>query len=311
MTAGAFVIVLFLATFSVVRCGGDVEICLDRVVSGSNLIDVRVAPGTSDLFVAQKEGILLRLNRTGTTRLVTVADFRTGVAPNGEQGFLSFAFHPKFTSDPNKRLIYVYYIRRSDGTSVVSERAMNATGGLQAERVLFTVAQPFSNHNGGSLLFSPLDGYLYVTFGDGGSHDDTAQRWPDQADVPRQECCASTSTGATPASSTRCRRTTRTSATARFCPRSLQWVCAIRFAASFIRTSRAISTSPTSGRARGRRLKIIDTVRRHRLARASTWAGRSSRARNCNTNAYSEVPSLRGSVTAARCNNERSRYEWT
>ncbi len=37
---------------------------------------------------------------------------------------------------------------------------------------ILTVAQPFSNHNGGWLGFSPNDGYLYVAMGDGGSFND-------------------------------------------------------------------------------------------------------------------------------------------
>jgi glucose/arabinose dehydrogenase len=39
------------------------------------------------------------------------------------------------------------------------------------ERHVLSVAQPFSNHNGGELVFGP-DGYLYVGLGDGGSAGD-------------------------------------------------------------------------------------------------------------------------------------------
>ncbi len=35
------------------------------------------------------------------------------------------------------------------------------------------VDKPFSNHNGGPILFGPDDGYLYLALGDGGRADDT------------------------------------------------------------------------------------------------------------------------------------------
>ena len=51
--------------------------------------------------------------------------------------------------------------------SDTDENIANANSG----EILLTIAQPFSNHNGGSLNFGP-DGYLYIGMGDGGSGGD-------------------------------------------------------------------------------------------------------------------------------------------
>lgn len=99
---------------------------------------------------------------------------------NNEDGLLSIAFHPGFTTNG---LFYVYYNQKNPGSqnsrplnfpfrSVISEFKISAAdpdkADLKSERILLEVPQPFSNHKGGQISFGP-DGYLYIGLGDGGS----------------------------------------------------------------------------------------------------------------------------------------------
>jgi len=70
----------------------------------------------------------------------------------------------------------VDYTRRVSNQlqSVVAEYHVSATNpnvADPAESVILTLNQPYDNHNGGQLAFGP-DGFLYITFGDGGSGGD-------------------------------------------------------------------------------------------------------------------------------------------
>ena len=69
----------------------------------------------------------------------------------GERGLLGLAFHPKFSSN---RRFYVNYTRQRDGATVVAEYRDGAE-----QRILFTVPQPYENHNGGMIEFGP-DGFF-------------------------------------------------------------------------------------------------------------------------------------------------------
>ncbi|MEK7831702.1 MAG: PQQ-dependent sugar dehydrogenase [Acidobacteriota bacterium] len=92
-----------------------------------------------------------------------------------ERGLLGLAFHPQFKTN---RRFFVNYTRRPDGATVISEFRASIGNANQAdieEKVILTIAQPFSNHNGGMMDFGK-DGFLYIGMGDGGSANDPGNR---------------------------------------------------------------------------------------------------------------------------------------
>ena len=122
--------------------------------------------GTNRRFIVEQAGrIRVLLPEAATPALFL--DITSRVLFGGERGLLGLAFHPQFGA--NGRL-YVNYTRRPDGATVVAEYR----DGVE-QRVLFTVAQPYENHNGGMIEFGP-DGYLYIGMGDGGSGNDPGNR---------------------------------------------------------------------------------------------------------------------------------------
>jgi glucose/arabinose dehydrogenase len=123
-----------------------------------------IRPGDTSLYVAEKEGRVVAI-RDGHVDPQPVLDISGRVSQGSEQGLLGMAF------SPDGGFLYVNYTDGNGDTNVV-EYVMNggrARAGT-ARRVIF-IDQPFSNHNGGNILFGP-DGYLYIGMGDGGSQGD-------------------------------------------------------------------------------------------------------------------------------------------
>ncbi len=129
--------------------------------------------GSGRLFVLEQAG-RIRIIRNGAVTAAPFLDITAKVASGGELGLLGLAFHPAYASN---RKFYVDYTRPlgSQWETVIAEYLASAANPDQAdaasERILLTVAQPFSNHNGGQLAFGP-DGFLYIALGDGGSGGD-------------------------------------------------------------------------------------------------------------------------------------------
>lgn len=131
--------------------------------------------GTKRLFVLQQRG-LIRVVQPGSNTATTFMDMTAKVSSSGnERGLLGIAFHPQFATNS---FFFVNYTRQSDGATIIARyKAINGNtqGDINSEVILMTIAQPFSNHNGGMIDFGP-DGNLYIGMGDGGSANDPNNR---------------------------------------------------------------------------------------------------------------------------------------
>ena len=127
--------------------------------------------GSGRLFIIEQDGTI-RILKEGRLLEKPFLNIRDRVISGGEMGLLGLAFHPHFSE--NHRF-FVNYTSRSGGLrTVISEFKVGDhpdEADRQSERILLTIPQPYSNHNGGNIVFGP-DGYLYIGMGDGGAGND-------------------------------------------------------------------------------------------------------------------------------------------
>jgi glucose/arabinose dehydrogenase len=149
-------------------------ITLQPFVSGlTSPIDFQVSKdGTGRMFVVEQGGTI-RIIKNKTVLAKPFLNITSLVESGGEEGLLGLAFHPAYKTNGR---FFVNYTRRVSGKiqTVIAEYHQSTTNRDLANptgSILFTVDQPFDNHNGGQLAFGP-DGYLYIALGDGGDFGD-------------------------------------------------------------------------------------------------------------------------------------------
>jgi len=141
---------------------------------------VHAYDGSNRLFVVQQRGIIYVFENSPTTSVRKVfLNISDSVSTSGsEVGLLGLAFHPDYERNG---YFFVNHTNTVGGQlrSYVARYQVslsNPDSAIKSSRfVLFTLDQPFSNHNGGKIAFGP-DGYLYIGFGDGGSANDPGNR---------------------------------------------------------------------------------------------------------------------------------------
>ncbi len=156
------------------------NITLENFAAGFEFpVDIAHA-GDDRLFVVEKTGAIKILNADGTTNPTPFLDIDPIVnSQANEQGLLGLAFHPDYS---NNGYFFVSYTASSDA-SVISRFSVSSDPNVadpNSEKLVFTTDQPFSNHNGGCIKFSPADGYLYIGIGDGGAGGDPQDNGQDR-----------------------------------------------------------------------------------------------------------------------------------
>jgi len=128
--------------------------------------------GDERVFIVEKDGYIRIASQQGVVQTTAFLNIDARVKSTGnEQGLLGLAFHPNYK---NNGYFYVNYTNSTNET-VVSRFSVSATNpnlaDANSELILINIPQPYTNHNGGCLLFGH-DGYLYIGMGDGGSGGD-------------------------------------------------------------------------------------------------------------------------------------------
>ena len=125
---------------------------------------------TARLFVVEKGGVV-RIVKSGVLLATPFLDVSSLVSTGGEQGLLSMAFAPDYSTS------HRFYISYTDvaGNSQIVRYHVSANPDIAVatpDDVVLSVDQPADNHNGGHIAFGP-DGMLWIGFGDGGGGNDT------------------------------------------------------------------------------------------------------------------------------------------
>lgn len=159
---------------------GGVTLSLVLFASGfTDPVGVYHAGGTDDrLFVVEQAGLIRIVRPNGSVDATPFLDLTGRVEfDGGEAGLLGLAFHPDYATTG---YLYVNYtalvgMQLESRISRFSVTVDPDVADPASEEILFTVDQPYSNHNAGDLHFGP-DGDLYIPLGDGGSGGDPGNR---------------------------------------------------------------------------------------------------------------------------------------
>lgn len=128
------------------------------------------APGDPGfLYVVGKDGDIIRLNLATGNKTAFMDLPANALSTAGEGGLLGLAFAPDYATSGK----FYVNVTNPAGDIEVREYTRSTANPLVADlataRTIITVPHPtYQNHYGGFVGFSPTDGYLYISTGDGG-----------------------------------------------------------------------------------------------------------------------------------------------
>ncbi len=133
--------------------------------------------GNGKVYVVEQDGKIYRFdNEEGVKDKELWFDISDRIPDrkHNEEGLLALAFHPEYADNG---WFYVHYSQHRGGgkprRGVTSRFHFDEDDGVDmaSESIIMEIEQRWGNHNGCTLLFGD-DGYLYSSFGDGGSAND-------------------------------------------------------------------------------------------------------------------------------------------
>lgn len=167
--------VLVVLVISVLQVNAQPQIELEPIASGFVSPLHITHAGDDRLFILERQGRIRIINEAGDVLATPFLDIDDQIESGyQERGLLGLAFHPDYAENG---YFFVSYTDNA-GNSVISRFSVSADANLgdpDSETIIYTATQPYSNHNGGCILFGP-DGYLYISLGDGGSGGDPGDR---------------------------------------------------------------------------------------------------------------------------------------
>src|SRR5688572_16041864 len=134
-----------------------------------NPVHLTSPPGDPRQFVVEQAGRIMVV-KNGSAVSEPFLDISSRVKSGGEQGLLSMAFHPDYRRNGQ------FFVNFTDkkGDTQVERFTVGSNPDVADEssaKTILSIDQPYSNHNGGHIVFG-LDGMLYIGMGDGGSGGD-------------------------------------------------------------------------------------------------------------------------------------------